>query len=403
MTSEVVSVEPTCTKDGSKVVTYYDGNVENVQIPALGHEWGEFKYDGEEVKTHTKECSRCHEKVTEECTFTSEEKDGIITYTCEVCGGQYTYEKTVADEPVYRASGLNRYFTAIQAADVFMQKTGKEKLDTVVLACGTNFADALAGSYLAAVKDAPILLIDDNEKAVTVENYIKEHMVEGGLVYILGGDKAVAPKFENDLKKAGLTIKRLKGDNRYGTNLEILKEAGIEGDTILVSVGSNYADSLSASATGLPVLLVKDALTKEQKDFLSNYSGKKIYILGGTSAVNRTVEGEMGEYGTVKRIQGANRYETSTKIAEQFFKDADTILLAVGDNFPDGLCGGALAYQLHAPVILVQEGRADFAKKFVKNNNIEKAVVLGGENALKKALVNEILGRDPKADIPAYQ
>ncbi|MBE6124977.1 MAG: cell wall-binding repeat-containing protein [Erysipelotrichaceae bacterium] len=400
---EKITIEPTCTSAGSKHVKYSDNTEEDLPIPALGHEWGEFKFDGEAAKTHTKECSRCHEKVTEECTFTSEEKDGIITYTCEVCGGQYTYEKTVADEPVYRASGLNRYFTAIQAADVFMQKTGKEKLDTVVLACGTNFADALAGSYLAAVKDAPILLIDDNEKAVTVENYIKEHMVEGGLVYILGGDKAVAPKFENDLKKAGLTVKRLKGDNRYGTNLEILKEAGIEGDTILVSVGSNYADSLSASATGLPVLLVKDALTKEQKDFLSNYSGKKIYILGGTSAVNRTVEGEMGEYGTVKRIQGDNRYETSTKIAEQFFKDADTILLAVGDNFPDGLCGGALAYQLHAPVVLVKDGRADYAKKFVKNNGIEKAVVLGGENALKKALVNEILGRDPKADIPAYQ
>lgn len=404
ITSEVVTVEPTCTNDGSKVVTYYDGVTENISIPALGHEWGEFKFDGEEAKTHTKECSRCHEKVTEDCKFASEEKDGIITYTCEVCGGQYTYEKTIADEPVYRTSGSNRYLTAITAADVFMKKTGKDKLDTVVLACGSNFADALAGSYLAAVKDAPILLIDDNEKAAAVENFIKENMVKGGLVYILGGDKAVAPKFEKDLTKAGLTVKRLKGDNRYGTNLEILKEAGIEGDTLLVSVGSNFADSLSASATGLPVLLVKDKLTKEQKDFLSNYSGKKIYILGGPNAVNKTIEGEMGEYGTVKRIQGATRYETSTKIAEQFFKGTDTILLAVGDNFPDGLCGGALAYQLHAPVILVQSGnKADYAKKYVKNNNIEKAVVLGGENAMKKALVNEILGRDPKADIPDYQ
>ncbi len=401
---EKITVEPTCTGAGSKHVKYSDGTEEDLPIEALGHEWGEFKFDGEEAKTHTKECSRCHEKVTEDCKFASEEKDGIITYTCEVCGGQYTYEKTIADEPVYRTSGPNRYFTAITAADVFMQKTGKDKLDTVVLACGSNFADALAGSYLAAVKDAPILLIDDNEKAATVENYIKEHMVKGGLVYILGGDKAVAPKIEKDLTKAGLTVKRLKGDNRYGTNLEILREAGIQGDTILVSVGSNFADSLSASATGLPVLLVKDKLTKEQKDFLSNYSGKKIYILGGPNAVNKTVEGEMGEYGTVKRIQGATRYETSTKIAEQFFKGTDTILLAVGDNFPDGLCGGALAYQLHAPVILVQSGnKADYAKKYVKNNNIEKAVVLGGENAMKKALVNEILGRDPKADIPDYQ
>ncbi|MBQ1521678.1 MAG: cell wall-binding repeat-containing protein, partial [Erysipelotrichaceae bacterium] len=302
-----------------------------------------------------------------------------------------------------RTSGPDRYLTALKAAVVFMEKTKKEKLDTVVLACGTNFADALAGSYLAAVKNAPILLIDDNKQATTVENFIKENIVEGGLVYILGGDKAVAPKFESDLKNAGLTVKRLKGDTRYETNIEILKEAGIQGDTILVSVGTNFADSLSASATGLPVLLVKDSLTKVQKDFLKEYKGKKIYILGGTSAVNKTVEGEMGEYGTVKRVQGETRYETSTKIAETFFPETDTVLLAVGDNFPDGLCGGALAYQLHAPVILTKEGNVSFAKKYVARNNITKAVVLGGVNAQKDTLVNDIMGRDPKAEIKEYE
>ena len=181
-----------------------------------------------------------------------------------------------------------------------------------------------------------------------------------------------------------------------------MKEAGIQGNAILVSTGANFADSLSASASGLPVLLVKDKLTAEQKDFLSNYSGKKIYILGGTNAVNKTIEGEMGEYGTVKRINGANRYETSTLIAEQFFAKADSVVIAVGDNFPDGLCGGALAFQVGAPVILVKDGRADNAKKFVKNHGIEKGIVLGGTNALKDTLINEIFGRDPKTPVEVY-
>ena len=145
-----------------------------------------------------------------------------------------------------------------------------------------------------------------------------------------------------------------------------------------------------------------EELTAEQKDFLSNYSGKKIYILGGTNAVTKTVEGEMGEYGTVKRIRGETRYETSTKIAEQFFSKADTVVIAIGDNFPDGLCGGALAFQVGAPVILVKDGKADYAKKFVKNHNIEKGIVLGGTNALKDALINEIFGRDPKTPVEVY-
>ena len=39
---------------------------------------------------------------------------------------------------------------------------------------------------------------------------------------------------------------------------------------------------------------------------------------------NETIEEEMGAYGTVERIKGADRYETSAKIAERFFPDADT-------------------------------------------------------------------------------
>ena len=401
---EEVTIEPTCTEAGSKLITYTDGTTENVPIPALGHDWGEWVYDGEEAKTHTRTCKNDSSHTeTVNCEFDEGVVDGdVTTYTCKECGGQYTYTRVASDAPLFRASGDNRYLTALTAADVFMEKTHKSELDTVVLACGSNFADALAGSYLAAVKNAPIILIDDNNKAATVEKYLKEHVAKGGLIYILGGDKAVAPKFESDLKKAGFTVKRLAGSNRYGTNLEILKEAGIQGNAILVSTGTNFADSLSASASGLPVLLVKDKLTAEQKDFLSNYNDKKIYILGGTNAVNKTVEGELGEYGTIKRLNGANRYETSVKIAEEFLKDADTLVIAVGDNFPDGLCGGALAYQIGAPVILVKDGRADYAKKLVEKKHIEKGVVLGGTNALKDTLINEIFGRDPKTPVEVY-
>ena len=52
-------------------------------------------------------------------------------------------------------------------------------------------------------------------------------------------------------------------------------------DEVLIATGKNYADSLSASATGLPMLLVDKNLTDSQKAFLQNTS-RKFVILGGT-------------------------------------------------------------------------------------------------------------------------
>ncbi len=62
------------------------------------HVWSEWVYDGPEAKKHTKTCQIDeNEKVTVSCTFTSEvtkkatcTEDGLRTYTCTVCGGQYT-------------------------------------------------------------------------------------------------------------------------------------------------------------------------------------------------------------------------------------------------------------------------------------------------------------------------
>ncbi|MFP3441662.1 cell wall-binding repeat-containing protein, partial [Pantoea sp. SIMBA_133] len=54
---------------------------------------------------------------------------------------------------VERISGKDRYKTAIEVS-----KAGWEKSDTVVLARGDEYPDALAGAPLAYKYDAPILL-----------------------------------------------------------------------------------------------------------------------------------------------------------------------------------------------------------------------------------------------------
>ena len=161
-----------------------------------------------------------------------------------------------------RYFGSLRYDTAIKAADRYKEISGS-KFKNVIVADGRNFPDALSGGYLAKVKNAPILLVEPSvEKRIA--DYISENISSTGKVYILGGTGAVSSAFEKKIENKKLNIVRLGGKTRYETNIKILKAAGVKAEDILICTGSGYADSLSASAVGKPILLVGDTLTDTQ-------------------------------------------------------------------------------------------------------------------------------------------
>ena len=149
---------------------------------------------------------------------------------------------------------------------------------------------------------------------------------------------------------------------------------------MLICSGNDYADSLSASATGKPILLVNTSLNTLQKDFISDIESNRCYVIGGTGAVTGTIEEQLKDYGkNVKRISGKNRYETSVAVADWFFdKSVNTMFLAYGDDFPDGLVSGSLAKSLNAPVILVTEKNIRYAQHYSEANSIQNfAAVIG--------------------------
>ncbi len=294
---------------------------------------------------------------------------------CTVC--QYNDPDYTPVKGVGRVYGASRYETAFKSADSLKKVMGVEKFAAAVVTSGDNFADALAGSYLAYVKNAPILLTD-NDNIKDVMAYIQENVASGATIYALGGKAVVTDKLL-ELEKKGYDVKRLAGKSRFETNLEILKECGsIAGKDILVCTGFNFADSLSASAAKRPILLVDDKLTSEQKAYLKQQRGCKYYMVGGTGAVTSSVEKSPKDYGTVKRLAGANRFETSVMVAETFFSKPTTAVLAYGYNFPDGLCAGPLAAIINAPLILTATGDEAQAAAYAKDKGIKDGLVLGG-------------------------
>ena len=308
---------------------------------------------------------------------------GFIKYQCiNSCGYEYLEEESW----IQRIYGRTRYETSFEIANTFFLARNNGYFDNVIVASGKNFADALAGSYLAKAKDAPIILSSGNNNWDIID-YVGNHLSADGTLYILGGNAAVSEDLEDDLYYyfPSCNIKRIQGRTRYETNIEILKEAGVSDQEIIVATGNNFADSLSASAVGKPILLVdnkKADISDVQKAYLETLDTDKFYIAGGEGAVSSDLENVFNQYGDVERISGRTRYETSVKIAEKFFPNATTAVLAYAQNFPDGLCGGPLAMKIDAPLILTQTGNEAVAKSYTQDKGIVCGAVLGGSSLI---------------------
>jgi putative cell wall-binding protein len=94
------------------------------------------------------------------------------------------------------------------------------------------------------------------------------------------------------------------------------------------------------------------------------------------------------------RLAGKDRYATSWKIADVFFVGADTAILARGDDFADALSAGALAYSLHAPILLVDKfENHGMARNFVFGSwaQVTNVYVMGGEGAISDKVVQWVI------------
>ena len=302
---------------------------------------------------------------------------------------------------VTRLYGKGRYETSFLMADQLKEAMGVDKFESIVIACGTDFADALAGSYLAAEKNAPILLVGKSEKRInTVTDYVKKNLSANGTVYILGGTAAIPEDMDKAL--SGIKVERLAGAERYETNTLILKAGGVkDGDEIFVCTGKAYADSLSVSSVGKPILLVKSKLTTAQINLLKSLKNLKFTIIGGDSAVSQDIENALKPYGTIKeRLSGKNRFDTSVQVAEKYFDQPDTVTLVYSHDFPDGLSAGPYAYYKKSPTVLARTKTTGDAKAYVETlENLKTGYVIGGEGLISDEAIMTIFGVEDASKI----
>ena len=235
----------------------------------------------------------------------------------------------------------------------------------------------MRGSWLSAVKAAPILLVDSKSEE-KVADFIKSNISSEGVVYILGGPGAVPDSMEEKLE--GLNVERLSGLSRYDTNLAILEKTDTSGKELLICSGSGYPDALSVSSVGRPIMLVGKTLTDEQMAYLETAGFNSAYLIGGTGVISQDMENAIGTYvDTVTRVGGKDRFETSLMVANQFFPGYhDYMMMVYAMDFPDGLSGGALAYRYDAAVILTTSSITSSAVSYRGTSGAARSITMGG-------------------------
>ncbi|GGK33324.1 hypothetical protein GCM10010965_27710 [Caldalkalibacillus thermarum] len=297
------------------------------------------------------------------------------------------------DNRIERLSGPDRYETAVE-----ISQAGWRQANTVVIARGDHYADALAGVPLAYQYDAPILLtkpqaLPEVTKA-EIERLGAQHAV------ILGGEKAIDLAVAKALEEMGLDVDRIEGVNRYDTAAKIARHIAPLGSEKAVLVnGQTFADALSVAAFAAqeryPILLTPaDQLAPEAEAALADLGVDEVIVVGGDKVISPSIADQLP--GETKRIAGDNRYETSAKVAQEFREALSYIYVTTGEDFADALTGSVLAAKRHTGVILVQPGQVPAAvDQLIGQYPIVKMDILGGEKAvsaqteaqLKKKLV----------------
>lgn len=194
---------------------------------------------------------------------------------------------------VERIYGSDRYKTAVAVGQRVKQQ---KDFDTVIIATGLDFPDAMAMAPFAAGMGTPILYTSKESLNEDTEKALRDWGIDK--VIIAGGHGVVSDNVENHIKNImGIEVKRIYGADRYLTSLEIAKYYGTDYDynSLVIATGENFADALTgapfAAKGTYPVILAgRNHISKDILDYIETLELKKVYILGGPGAVSDDVK-----------------------------------------------------------------------------------------------------------------
>ena len=246
------------------------------------------------------------------------------------------------------------------------------------------------------------------------------------------------------------TVTRIAGGDRYGTAAQISEtqftgangtpnEQCLADRQIVIARGDSFPDALAASylagANKVPILLTApNSLAPETLQQLGEHGATSVVIVGGTAAISSSVETQLAGTAVQKcgggvaspaaniaviRVGGTDRYFTAKAVAEKpglnlagmlntatdgtTCLPGKTMILASGENFPDALAAGGLAYTGTAaggcgdgnPIPLMLTASASLSPQAtgaITEMGINQVLLMGGTGAISQAVRTSLAG-----------
>lgn len=196
---------------------------------------------------------------------------------------------------VERLSGSSRYDTAVKIA-ARVETLNGAGCDTVFVARGDAFADALSASAAAYRQRFPILLTKPGVLPAATTAALRDLAPRHAV--ILGGEGAISTGVQRAVGKVVGDVVRIAGATRYATSAEIARysiDRGWTGSAVVgLAVGTRFADALSAGPVcgdsgGTLLLTSPKGLSHEAAAFLGEYR-VPVRLFGGTAALTGGME-----------------------------------------------------------------------------------------------------------------
>ncbi|HBG5057119.1 TPA: cell wall-binding protein Cwp10 [Clostridioides difficile] len=348
------------------------------------------------------------EKITWSDNIKSQIKSGNANTTCRV---EYNKSSNTTTLDIYVTSNEDLLDgNRLNIGRISVKKSGSNSnADYKVLGKGTNDKPALK-------------IVTYNNKTVDYENISSDE----GLIFTLINESEVKPiggtgSSKNDPEKYKVekseALEYLLNNIRINYSI-VSKETQESGSNVILKLGLAQKTTKGRKATinkyvevTLPKSLeyiVENELSKP--DELPPDNGNGGNNGGGSNSGGSSSGGSSGGGSssdstsnvTVKKLKGADRFETAIKISQSGWTKSDTVVIVNGEDksMVDGLTATPLASVKNSPILLSSnEKLPQKTVEELKRLNPSKVIVIGGNNSMPNSVVEAIKAVNSKISV----
>ncbi|AXU65538.1 cell wall-binding protein Cwp10 [Clostridioides difficile] len=348
------------------------------------------------------------EKITWSDNIKSQIKSGNANATCRA---EYNKSSNTTTLDIYVTSNEDLLDgNRLNIARISIKKSGSNSnADYKVFGKGTSDKPALK-------------IVTYNNKTVDYENINSDE----GLIFTLINESEVKPiggtgSSKNDPEKYKVekseALEYLLNNIRINYSI-VSKETQESGSNVILKLGLAQKTTKGRKATinkyvevTLPKSLeyiVENELSKP--DELPPDNGNGGNNGGGSNSGGSSSGGSSGGGNssdstsnvTVKKLKGADRFETAIKISQSGWTKSDTVVIVNGEDksMVDGLTATPLASVKNSPILLSSnEKLPQKTVEELKRLNPSKVVVIGGNNSMPNSVVEAIKAVNSKISV----